>query len=91
MRVDEDGRPKGELFWGRVTFPIRDRKGRLVSFGGRILGDGQPKYLNGPETPLFSKRRLLFGLDRARAAVRAPRPKGVVAPDLIVVEGIWMS
>ncbi len=87
MRIDEEGRPKGELFWGRVTFPIRDRKGRLVSFGGRILGDGQPKYLNGPETPLFSKRRLLFGLDRARAAVRAPRPKGVVAPDLIVVEG----
>ncbi len=87
MRVDEDGQPKGELFWGRVTFPIRDRKGRLVSFGGRILGDGQPKYLNGPETPLFSKRRLLFGLDRARAAVRAPRPKGVTAPDLIVVEG----
>ncbi|MDN6041204.1 MAG: CHC2 zinc finger domain-containing protein, partial [Acetobacter sp.] len=55
MRLDEDGNPKGELFWGRVTFPIRDRKGRLVSFGGRILGDGQPKYLNGPETPLFSK------------------------------------
>ncbi|MGE4520896.1 MAG: DNA primase [Acetobacter sp.] len=87
MRLDEDGRPKGELFWGRVTFPIRDRKGRLVSFGGRILGDGQPKYLNGPETALFSKRRLLFGLDRARAAVRAPRPKGVPAPDLVVVEG----
>ena len=87
MRVDEDGRPKGELFWGRVTFPIRDRKGRLVSFGGRILGDGQPKYLNGPETPLFSKRRLLFGLDRARAAVRAPRPRGESGPDLLVVEG----
>ncbi len=87
MRLDEDGRPKGELFWGRVTFPIRDRKGRLVSFGGRILGDGQPKYLNGPETALFSKRRLLFGLDRARAAIRAPRPKGVSAPDLVVVEG----
>ncbi|AQT04182.1 DNA primase [Acetobacter persici] len=87
MRLDEDGRPKGELFWGRVTFPIRDRKGRLVSFGGRILGDGQPKYLNGPETALFSKRRLLFGLDRARAAVRAPRPKGTPATDLVVVEG----
>ncbi|MBO1323962.1 DNA primase [Acetobacter sp. TBRC 12305] len=87
MRVDEDGKPKGELFWGRVTFPIRDRRGRLVSFGGRILGDGQPKYLNGPETPLFSKRRLLFGLDRARAAVRAPRPRGVEAPALVVVEG----
>ena len=87
MRVDEGGHPKGELFWGRVTFPIRDRKGRLVSFGGRILGDGQPKYLNGPETALFSKRRLLFGLDRARAAVRAPRPKGVPVTDLVVVEG----
>lgn len=87
MRLDEDGRPKGELFWGRVTFPIRDRKGRLVSFGGRILGDGQPKYLNGPETALFSKRRLLFGLDRARVAVRAPRPKGTPATDLVVVEG----
>lgn len=87
MRLDEDGRPKGELFWGRVTFPIRDRKGRLVSFGGRILGDGQPKYLNGPETALFSKRCLLFGLDRARVAVRAPRPKGTPATDLVVVEG----
>lgn len=87
MRLDEDGHPKGELFWGRVTFPIRDRKGRLVSFGGRILGDGQPKYLNGPETALFSKRRLLFGLDRARVAVRAPRPKGTPATDLVVVEG----
>lgn len=87
MRLDEEGRPKGELFWGRVTFPIRDRKGRLVSFGGRILGDGQPKYLNGPETALFSKRRLLFGLDRARAAVRAPRPKGAPVTDLVVVEG----
>lgn len=87
MRLDEDGQPKGELFWGRVTFPICDRKGRLVSFGGRILGDGQPKYLNGPETALFSKRRLLFGLDRARAAVRAPRPKGAPVTDLVVVEG----
>lgn len=87
MRLDDEGSPKGELFWGRVTFPIRDRKGRLVSFGGRILGDGQPKYLNGPETALFSKRRLLFGLDKARAAVRAPRPKGAPVTDLVVVEG----
>ncbi|GBQ97722.1 DNA primase [Acetobacter nitrogenifigens DSM 23921 = NBRC 105050] len=87
MRLDEDGRPKGELFWGRVTFPIRDRRGDLVSFGGRILGDGQPKYLNGPETALFSKRRLLFGLDRARAAIRAPRPKGAASVEAVVVEG----
>jgi len=87
MRVDERGQPRGELFFGRVTFPIHDRRGVLVSFGGRILGDGQPKYLNGPETALFSKRRTLFGLDRARASVRAPRPREQAPPHLVVVEG----
>ena len=87
MRLDEQGRPKGELFWNRVTFPIRDRRGDLVSFGGRILGDGQPKYLNGPETALYSKRRLLFGFDRARPALRAARPKGVPPVEALVVEG----
>ncbi|MBE7618662.1 DNA primase [Komagataeibacter sp. FXV2] len=89
MRVDEQGRPKGELFFNRVTFPIHDRRGRLVSFGGRILGDGQPKYLNGPETAIFAKRRVLFGLDRARAAVRGPRGGGDAPPrpELLVVEG----
>jgi DNA primase len=61
-------------------FPIRDRRGRAISFGGRIMGDGQPKYVNGPETALFSKRRTLYGLDLAREAVRRG---GVV----VVVEG----
>ena len=90
MRLGEDGAPKGELFFNRVTFPIRDRRGGLVSFGGRILGDGQPKYLNGPETPLFVKRRTLFGLHRAASALRAARPPGQAgqAPRaLVVVEG----
>lgn len=87
MRLDEQGRPKGELFWNRVTFPIRDRRGDLVSFGGRILGDGQPKYLNGPETALYSKRRLLFGFDRARPALRAARPRGAPPVEALVVEG----
>ncbi|WP_428393238.1 DNA primase [Lichenicoccus sp.] len=82
MRLDEAGRAKGALFFNRVTFPIRDRAGRLISFGGRTLGDGQPKYLNGPETRLFSKRQTLFGLDLARAALR-----GAGAAELIVVEG----
>lgn len=69
-----------DFFFNRVMFPIRDRRGRVVSFGGRILGDGQPKYLNGPETAVFSKRRTLYGLDTAREAVfRGAR--------LIVVEG----
>ena len=90
MRVDEEGRPKGELFFNRVTFPIHDRRGLLISFGGRTLGDGQPKYLNGPETPLFAKRRTLFGLDRAALALRTVRPAAGTAPasrELVVVEG----
>jgi len=61
-------------------FPIRDRRGQVISFGGRILGDGQPKYLNGPETALFSKRRTLYGLDRAREAARG-------GASLVLVEG----
>ena len=80
MRTDEAGRPRGELFFNRVTFPIRDRKGRIISFGGRVLGDGQPKYLNGPETDIFSKRRTLFNIDQARQAIH----KGAKA---VVVEG----
>ncbi len=80
LRAGEDGAARGELFFNRVMFPIRDRTGRLISFGGRILGDGQPKYLNGPETPLFSKRRTLYGLDLAREAARKGAP-------VIVVEG----
>jgi DNA primase len=68
VREDEHGNLVGELFFNRVMFPIRDRAGKIRSFGGRTLGDGQPKYVNGPETSVFSKRRMLFGLDRARAA-----------------------
>ncbi len=71
MRESEDGRAPYDLFFNRVMFPIRDRRGRLISFGGRVLGDGQPKYVNGPETALFSKRRTLFGLDLAREAARS--------------------
>jgi DNA primase len=69
-----------DMFFSRVMFPIADRRGGLISFGGRILGDGQPKYVNGPETPAFSKRRALYGLNFARDAVRKGAP-------LIVVEG----
>ncbi len=66
----EDGRPTYDRFRGRVMFPIADRRGRIIAFGGRILGDGQPKYLNSPETPLFNKSRVLYGLAQAREAVR---------------------
>lgn len=78
LRGSDDGGPGRELFFNRVMFPIRDRRGRVISFGGRTLGDGQPKYLNGPETSLFSKRRNLYALDLARAARGAA---------IVVVEG----
>ena len=80
LRPSEDGAPRGELFFNRVMFPIRDRRRRVISFGGRTLGDGQPKYVNGPETPLFSKRRTLYGLDTAREAARGGAP-------VVAVEG----
>ena len=77
---DDDGTPARELFWGRVTFPILDRRGRLISFGGRTLGDAKPKYINGPDTALFSKRRNLYALHIAREGLRT-------GADLIVAEG----
>jgi DNA primase len=80
IRRDEETGRTFELFSQRVMFPIRDRRGRIISFGGRILGAGQPKYVNGPETAVFSKRRNLYGLDLARDGVR----NGGI---LIVVEG----
>jgi DNA primase len=76
----EDGRDSYDFFRGRVMFPIADRRGETIAFGGRILGDGQPKYLNSRDTPLFDKGRTLFALDRARRAV----PAGA---ELIVAEG----
>ena len=69
-----------DMFFSRVMFPISDRRGARISFGGRIMGDGQPKYVNGPETAAFSKRRSLYNLHVAREAVRKGEP-------LIVVEG----
>ncbi|MBI4967611.1 MAG: DNA primase [Rhodospirillales bacterium] len=77
--------PEGERepydrFRGRVMFPITDRRGRVIAFGGRVMGDGQPKYLNSPDTPLFHKGRVLFALAQAREAARAEQT-------LVVSEG----
>ncbi|MBF1715095.1 MAG: DNA primase, partial [Selenomonas sp.] len=58
-----------DRFRGRVIIPIADERGRIVGFGGRALGDAQPKYLNTAETPVFNKRKLLFGMDRAHSAI----------------------
>jgi DNA primase len=59
-----------DRFRDRVMFPIHDRQGRVVAFGGRVLGEGEPKYLNSPESPLFAKGRLFYGLPQAAAALR---------------------
>ncbi len=76
----ESGREPYDRFRGRLTFPIRDRRGRVIAFSARILGSGEPKYLNSPDTPLFDKGRTLFNIDRAAAASRE-------AKRVIVVEG----
>jgi DNA primase len=80
LRQPEDGRAPFAFFRGRVIFPVADGRGRIVAFGGRILEGEGPKYVNTPETPLFRKGRLLYGLARARAAAREGRP-------VIVAEG----
>ncbi len=55
-------------FWNRVMYPIQDGNHRVIGFGGRVMGAGEPKYLNSPETPVFDKRRNLYGLNFARTA-----------------------
>ena len=68
IRTPDDGRPSYDFFRDRVLFPIADARGRIIAFGGRTMGDGEPKYLNSPDTPLFDKRRTLYGLAQARSA-----------------------
>ena len=68
----------GERFAGRITFPISDRRGRIVGFGARTLGDAQPKYLNSPETEIFNKRDLLYGFPQVSKAIRRERSALVV-------------
>ena len=76
----EDDKEPYDRFRGRLMFPIRDQRGRVIAFSGRIMGAGEPKYVNSPDTPLFDKGRTLFNLDQAGPASRAARR-------VIVVEG----
>jgi DNA primase len=71
-RSDEDGggRKRYDRFRDRIMFPIRNTKGQVIGFGGRVLDGGEPKYLNSPETPLFQKGFELYGLFEARQAIR---------------------
>lgn len=67
MNVDEK-HGMYDKFWNRVIFPIMDVNGRVIGFGGRVMGDGKPKYLNSPETKVFDKSRNLYGLNIARTS-----------------------
>lgn len=82
IRSRDKGEGDYDLFRGRLIFPIHDLSGRIVAFGGRILGDGQPKYINSPESPIYHKGQILFGLYGARQAIRQ-------ASEVIVVEGYF--
>lgn len=81
-----------DRFRSRIMFPITDMTGRVVAFGGRILGEGKPKYMNSPESPIFDKSRLLFGLHQNREAIRKQRRSLVVEGNfdllLLAVHGI---
>ncbi|CAN5771195.1 DNA primase [soil metagenome] len=68
----------GDRFFGRITFPISDRRGRIVGFGARAMGDAQPKYLNSPESEIFNKRDLLYGLPQVLEPIRKERAALVV-------------
>jgi len=78
--IRKDNGKHYDRFRDRVMFPIRDARGRTIGFGGRTMGDGEPKYLNSPETVLFHKGRELYGLYEARQALRH-------IEQLVVVEG----
>src|SRR5210317_1118041 len=80
MIIEKDNGKHYDRFRDRIMFPIRDARGRTIGFGGRALGDGEPKYLNSPETVLFHKGRELYGLYEARQALRS-------IDQLVVVEG----
>lgn len=79
VKSHDDGR-RYDVFRNRIMFPIVDARGNVIGFGGRILGEGEPKYLNSPETPVFEKGRELYGLYQARRAIRD-------AGRVLVVEG----
>lgn len=68
--IDNDQGRRYDRFRHRIMFPIHDRRGRIIAFGGRVLDSGEPKYLNSPETPLFEKGRELYGLFLAQKAIR---------------------
>lgn len=84
--VDGDGSfGYRDKFLGRLMIPIRDERGELVAFGGRIIGDGQPKYINSSDTPLYRKSRVLYGMNRAKEIMSKERKAVLVEGYLDVI------
>ena len=82
IRPGKQGRGDYDLFRGRLIFPIIDLSGRVVAFGGRVLDDSKPKYINSPESPIYHKGRVLFGFYQARQTMRQ-------SGEVILVEGYF--
>ncbi len=82
IRPGKQGRGDYDLFRGRLMFPILDLTGKVVAFGGRVLDEGMPKYINSPESSIYHKGRILFGLYQARQSIRQ-------TGDVLVVEGYF--
>lgn len=75
IKKTDEGLPAGrqgyyDRFRNRIMFPMNDSSGRVIAFSGRIMGEGEPKYLNSPETPIFSKNAVLYGIDKAKDSIR---------------------
>ncbi len=88
--VKRAGAELHDSFRSRVIFPIRDAQGRVLAFGGRVLDDRLPKYLNSPESPLYSKTRTLYGLYEARQAVSAC-DRAIVVEGYFDVIALWQA
>ncbi|MEE4253799.1 MAG: DNA primase, partial [Desulfuromusa sp.] len=82
IRPGKQDRGDYDLFRGRLIFPVYDLTGRIVAFAGRVLDDGKPKYINSPESPIYHKGRILFGLYQARQAMRQ-------SGEVLLVEGYF--
>ncbi len=79
LRRKEDGRVH-DHFWNRIMFPIWDSQGHMIAFGGRAMGDALPKYINSPETPVYSKSRHMYGFYQALPTIRKKR-------EIVILEG----
>ena len=88
--VRQDGGGTRDMFRGRLMFPIRDAQGRVLAFGGRVLDQRLPKYINSPESPLYSKSRNVYGLYEARAAI-ASADRAIVVEGYLDAIAVWQA